>query len=239
MSAPRPDRYAVCVLVPALVVLVGAVPTVDGAFEQLCRAQQAPADFCATLARCAPGKRGECAGDDRATATDDWWDWRCTVDREYGYLECESGLNFTSGPGEGDRVREAWQAAIFVSRGAVTVGVSTLGDRPAIAFLRAAGEAWVPVKPMPELTPRAFGLPRPRIPPALGEGQRPVELEFFVEVTLPQVGTALSVEGRWVDTFRDDSGYGQADQLIASAKVELEWDAVKGVFRRRPAAAKR
>jgi hypothetical protein len=84
-----------------------------------------------------------------------------------------------------------------------------------------------------------FGLPRPRIPPARDEGQRPVQLEFFVEVTLPQVGTTLSVEGRWVDTFRDDSGYGQADRLVASAKVELEWDAVKGRFRRRPAAAKR
>ncbi len=116
--------------------------------------------------------------------------------------------------------------------------VSTRGNRPAIAFFRADGGARVPVKPMPELSPRAFGLPKLRIPTP-GEGQRPVRLEFIVEVSLPQVGTALSVEGRWVDTFWDDSGYGQWDRLIASVKLDLEWDAVRGAFRRRPGAPKR
>lgn len=219
----------------ALASLLGAVPTVDGAFVELCRAQQAPAEFCATFERCAPGKRSECAGDDRATATGDWRDWRCTIAREDGYLECESGLNLTSGPGEGDRHGREWQAAIFVSRGAVTLGVSTRGDRPAVAFFRAQGDSWRAVKPLPELEPRAFGLAPPRAPARHPEG-RPFEPEFIVEVTLPQVGTTLVVEGRWVDTYRDDSGYGQTDTLISAAKLELAWDVVAGSFRRKRAA---
>lgn len=213
----------------ALGLLLTATPSIDVTFGQLCDAQLAPRGFCETFSSCSPGKKAACSGDNRKTvqADEDWSEWSCDVDRKNGYLECTRTRHLTAGPGAGDIFDSRWQAALFVSKGRITVGLSTLGDRPQTSFFSPEGQSWSKVDPLPKLTAATFGLKEPR-PPKKDAAQ--FQAEFFVELTLPREGTTISADGRWVNTFRDDSGYGQSDTQLSSASLLLDWNAATGRF---------
>lgn len=213
----------------ALGIIITATPSIDVALGQLCGAQLAPREFCETFTTCAPGKKSACAGDNHKTvqADEDWSEWSCDVDRKNGYLECTQKTHLTTGPGAGDVFDSHWQAALFVSKGRVTVGLSTLGDRPQTSFFSPEGQSWAKIDPLPKLTTATFGLKEPRPPKKDGDHFRP---EFFVELTLPREGTTISAEGRWLNTFRDDSGYGQRDTQLSTASLLLDWNATTAKF---------
>ncbi|MBM4780888.1 MAG: hypothetical protein GQE15_24590 [Archangiaceae bacterium] len=213
----------------ALGLIMTATPSIDVAVGQLCDARLAPREFCETFTTCAPGKKSACAGDNHKTvqADEDWSEWSCDVDRKNGYLECTQKTHLTTGPGAGDVFDSRWQAALFVSKGRITVGLSTLGDRPQAAFFSPDGQTWSKVDPLPKLSAATFALKEPRPPKKDADH---FQAEFFVELTLPREGTTISAEGRWVNTFRDDSGYGQRDTQLSTASVLLDWNATTGKF---------
>lgn len=215
----------------ALGIIITATPSIDVAVDQLCGAQLAPREFCETLTTCAPGKKSACAGDNHKTvqADEDWSEWSCDIDRKNGFLECKVKTHLTTGPGAGDIFEAHWQAALFVSKGRITVGLSTRGDRPQTAFFSPEGQGWSKVDPLPKLTPATFGLKEPR-PPKKNVSRFEYQPEFFLELDLPRDGTTISVEGRWVNTARDDSGYGQSDTQLSSASRLLDWNATTGKF---------
>lgn len=213
----------------AVALFLAATPSIDVAFGQLCDAHLAPREFCETFTTCAAGKKSACAGDNQKTvqADEDWSSWSCDVDRKNGYLECTEKTHLTTGPGAGDVFESRWQAALFVSKGRISVGVSTLGDRPATSFFSPDGQTWSNVDPLPKLTAATFGLKEPRPPKKDAHAFR---AEFFIELTLPREGTTISAEGRWVNTYRDDSGYGQSDTQLSTASLLLDWSATTGTF---------
>lgn len=213
----------------ALGLFLTATPSIDVAFGQLCDARLASRDVCSMFSKCDPGKKRNCSGDNRKTIQpdEDWSEWTCDVDRKNGFLECTEKTHFTSGPGSGDVVDWTWQAAVFVSKGRITVGITTRGDRPETAFFSPDGQAWAKVDPLPKLTAATFGLKEPRPPKKDADH---FQAEFFIELTLPREGTTITAEGRWVNTFRDDSGYGQSDTELSRASLTLDWNATTGKF---------
>jgi hypothetical protein len=97
------------------------------------------------------------------------------------------------------------------------------------AFFSQVSGAWASVDPLPTLSPGTFKLKEPKPPKARHPGEG-FEAKFFVELTLPREGTMVTAEGRWVNAYRDDSGYGQSDTLLSREVVFLSWNATTGTF---------
>ncbi len=206
-------------------------PAIDVAVRQLCEAGLANG-LCGVWQACGPVRKGACSSTDHdgKGPTDDWRERRCAVDVRNGYLTCTENTHVMDGPGQGDVLTARWDAALFVGKGAVVVGVAERTDRPEAAFFTPQGKTWKPATPLPKLDARTFALTEPKRPAVLVNGQNGFHAEFFVELDLPREGTTVSAEGRWVDTFRDDSGYGQSDTRLTSATLELTWNAATATF---------
>lgn len=221
-------------LSPTLLVasVLAAPPAIDVALTQLCDARQADTELCAVRASCAVGgKPGKaCAGSDLEgkAEDDDWSEWSCDVDRKNGFLTCTQKTHSRSGASSGDTFTSTWTVALFVSKARIVVGIAEDGDRPKAAFFASTNGAWTPVDPLPSLSPATFKLKEPKAPKSLqGVG---FEAKFFVELTMPREGTLVTAEGRWVNAYRDDSGYGQSDTLLSREVVYLSWSATTGTF---------
>lgn len=206
-----------------------APPAIDVAVRQLCAAGSVERGLCEVFTTCGPVRKGTCSGTDRADKQpeEDWSTWKCDVDLRNGYLSCTEETHVTTGPGEGDVMRSRWEAALFVGKSAVLVAVSTHGDRPEAKFFTRTAEAWTIAEPLPRLNPAAFALEEPHAPKPQTAGFR---AEFFVEFELPREGTTITANGRWVNTFRDDSGYGQSDTELSHAARDLAWNAATAKF---------
>jgi hypothetical protein len=206
-----------------------APPTIDVALRRLCEAGSVWSAFCEVFTTCGPVRKGTCSGTDRAQKQpeEDWRTWKCDLDLRNGYLSCTEETHVTTGPGEGDVVSARWEAALFVGKGAALVAVAVHGDRPEAKFFSKTAEAWTAAEPLPKLTPAVFALKEPHAPKPQTAGFR---AEFFVELELPREGTTITATGRWVNTFRDDSGYGQSDTELSHAALDLAWNAATSTF---------
>lgn len=204
-------------------------PTIEVAVNTLCADQLVDREFCSTLSHCGPFRKGQCAANDHPdrTADEDWTEWSCEVDLRNGYLRCSAEAHLTTGPGAGDVIRSTWDAALFIGKRAIVVGVALRGDRPEASFYSLTPTGWARSTPLPPLGPKDFKLDEPAPP----KGEYPqFAAKFFVELTLPRIGTTVSAEGRWVNAYRDDSGYGQSDHLLSAKSLELSWDATRARF---------
>lgn len=210
-----------------------APPTIDVAVRQVCDTRLEPGGLCTYLDRCGPFEEGRCAADNRAEqqGAGAWSSWRCEADVRNGFLTCSEEYTETEGPGAGDVSTFTYDAALFVAKSSVLVGISRRGDRPRSWFFEQTGAGWRAASPLPALPPDAFGLGTTPTRKKFGSAQEGLRPEFFVELTLPRVGTTVSAEGRWVNTYRDDSGYGQPpESVLSSASRQLAWNRTTGRF---------
>ena len=213
----------------ALLLAAPRPPAIDVAVHQLCDARALPFDFCLAFTNCGPVKKGTCSSSDEAQqpSGEDWSSWRCDVDVRNGYLTCTEQVHLRGGPGSGEVLTFTRDAALFISKGSVMVAAAVRGDRPKAWFFTRTDAGWSPVEPLPKLTAAVFGLAEPSAP---GKERDHFQAEFLVELALPREGTTVTAYGRWVNTFRDDSGYGQSDTELSNASVELKWNAAASKF---------
>lgn len=218
------------VLSVGVMLALSAGVRIDEGVRRLCDDSLAPQPLCDILTACGPVSAGACASDDPlASPETDARSWRCEIDRKHGYLTCSELTVLAEGPGAGDLIEDRWDAALFVGKSARLIAIVHRGDRPEAFFFSDAGHRWDTASPLPSMSAEAFSLPKPSDP---GDPEKPwFQPKFFFELTLPKVGTDVEVEARWVDTSRDDSGYGQTDSLLSREVRKLTWDRARAAFR--------
>lgn len=225
-------------MLPLMVLLAAPrPPPVDVAVKEVCDTASPKREFCSLLTLCSPFKKGVCRGDNRLTRTetDDKQSWHCELDVRNGYLTCTSDSVSVDGPGEGDVFTSKFDVALFTSKKGPMIAISSISDRPEAWFFMKTDSKWQPAQPLPPLTPAAFALKEPKAPqkgPTADDSSNGFNAKFFVELSLPQHGTTVMAEGRWVNTYRDDSGYGQSDTQLSSATLSLTWNAAAAKFER-------